>query len=56
MNDLATAARTKTVSLMPTALLAPSMLAANTLVLFTLNWMGGIPNWVKTAAALFLSF
>ncbi len=56
MNDLATAARTKTESLIPAAVLVPSMLAANTLVLFTLNWMGGIPNWIKTAAALFLSF
>ncbi len=56
MNNLATAARTKTESLMPAALLAPSMLAASTLALFTLNWLGGVPNWVKTAAALFLSF
>ena len=55
MNNLATA-RSKTESLMPAAVLAPSMLVVNTFALFALNYAGGIPNWLKTAAALFLSF
>jgi hypothetical protein len=55
MNNLATA-RTKTESLIPAAMLVPSMLVVNTFALFALNYAGGIPNWVKTAAALFLSF
>lgn len=56
MNHLATAVRSKAESLVPAALLVPSMLAVNTFALFTLNSIGGIPNWVKTAAALLLSF
>jgi hypothetical protein len=34
----------------------PSMLALNTVALLALDHLGGIPQWVKTAAALFLSF
>ncbi len=49
-------ARSKAVSLMPATVLAPSMLAVNTFALFALDWVGGIPNWIKAAAALFLSF
>ena len=56
MNNLATAVRSKAESLMPAAMLVPSMLVVNTFALFALNSIGGIPNWVKTAAALFLSF
>lgn len=55
MNNLATA-RTRAESFLPANLLIPSMLAVNTLALFTMNSLGGIPNWIKTAAALFLSF
>jgi hypothetical protein len=55
MNNLATA-RSKTESLMPATVLVPSMLVVNTFALLSLNWVGGIPNWVKAAAALFLSF
>jgi hypothetical protein len=55
MNNLATA-RSKVESLMPAAVLVPSMLVVNTFALFALNSIGGIPNWVKTAATLFLSF
>jgi hypothetical protein len=55
MNNLATA-RTKAESLVPANVLLPSMLAANTLALFALNSLGSIPNWLKAAAALFLSF
>ena len=55
MNYIATA-RTKAESLMPATLVLPTMLAVNTLALFALNSLGGIPNWIKTAAALLLSF
>jgi len=34
----------------------PAMLALNTVALLALDQLGGIPQWVKTAAALFLSF
>ena len=55
MNNLATA-RSKAESLMPATVLVPSILVVNTFALFALNWVGGIPNWIKTVAALFLSF
>jgi hypothetical protein len=55
MNNIATA-RAKTESFLPATLLVPSMLAVNTLALFALNSLGHIPNWIKTAATLFLSF
>ncbi len=32
------------------------MLAVNTLALFALERLGGVPDWIKTAAALFLAF
>lgn len=34
----------------------PGVLAVNTVALLALDRVGGIPQWVKTAAALFLSF
>jgi hypothetical protein len=34
----------------------PAMLATNTLALVALDRLGGIPQWVKTAVALFLAF
>ena len=34
----------------------PSMLALNTVALLALDRLGGIPQWVKTAAALVLAF
>ena len=55
MNNLATA-RAKAESIVPVNVLLPSVLAANTLALFALNSLGSIPNWIKTAAALFLAF
>ncbi len=55
MNDLAQA-RTKSESLLSPSYLLPSMLAVNTAALFVLEQLGGIPNWLKTAAALFLAF
>jgi hypothetical protein len=34
----------------------PSMLVLNTVALLALDRLGGIPSWLKTAAALFLAF
>jgi hypothetical protein len=34
----------------------PAMLATNTLALVALDRLGGIPQWVKSAVALFLAF
>jgi len=34
----------------------PGMLALNTVALLALDRLGGIPEWVKAAAALFLAF
>ncbi len=54
MNNLA--ARAKAESLVSAHYLLPAMLAANTLVLLALERLGAIPDWIKTAAALFLAF
>ena len=56
MNNFAAAARTKADSLLTANYLVPTMLAVNTIALFALEQLGGIPNWVKTATALFLAF
>ena len=34
----------------------PTLLAVNTFALLAINQLGGIPDWIKSAAALFLSF
>ena len=34
----------------------PGLLALNTVALLALDRLGGIPQWIKTAAALFLAF
>ena len=34
----------------------PGVLAVNTVALLALDRLGGIPEWIRTAAALFLSF
>ena len=34
----------------------PLVLAVNTCALFALEQLGGIPAWIKSAVALFLSF
>lgn len=34
----------------------PMVLAVNTCALFALEQLGGIPTWIKSAVALFLSF
>lgn len=55
MNNLVEA-RAKAESVVSANLLLPSMLAVNTAALFALDRLGHIPNWLKTAAALFLAF
>ncbi len=34
----------------------PMLLAINTFALLAIDQLGGIPNWIKSAAALFLAF
>ena len=34
----------------------PAVLTVNTVALLALDQLGGIPNWIKTVAALFLAF
>ena len=34
----------------------PMLLAANTFALIAVNELGGIPDWIKSAVALFLAF
>jgi hypothetical protein len=36
--------------------LLPAMLTLNTVALLALDRLGGVPDWIKTAAALFLAF
>lgn len=55
MNNFAQA-RTKTESFLTANYLLPSVLVVNTAALVALNHLGGIPNWLKTAAALLLAF
>lgn len=55
MNNIATT-RTKTVALLSIQVLLPAMLGVNTLALVALERLGAFPDWIKTAAALFLSF
>jgi hypothetical protein len=56
MNNMAQARTKVETALSSTSYLLPAMLAANTLALFALAQLGGIPNWIKTATALFLAF
>lgn len=56
MNNIAQTRTTKLESALSTAYVLPGMLAVNTVALLALNQLGGIPSWVKTAAAIFLSF
>ena len=55
MNNLAAQTRKIETALSATYVL-PAVLAANTFALLALEQLGGIPNWIKTATALFLSF
>ena len=56
MNNAIAHARTKAESMLSASYLLPAILVTNTSVLFALDRLGSIPNWLKTAAALFLAF
>ena len=56
MNNLAQTRVTRLENVFSANAILPAMLAVNTFALLALDQLGGIPNWVKTAAALFLSF
>lgn len=47
---------TRLESVLSASTILPSMLALNTVALVALDQLGGIPRWVRTVAALFLSF
>ena len=55
MNNVAQT-RAKLDSVLSASYVLPSMLAFNTLALVALDRLGGIPQWVKSAVALFLAF
>ena len=55
MNNLAHT-RTKIEAAMPAGYALPALLTVNTFALLALDQIGGIPAWIKTAAALFLAF
>jgi len=56
MNNIAQTRGSKLVTLFSAQMIVPAMLGVNTLALIALQQLGGIPDWIKTAAALFLSF
>ena len=56
MNNVAQTRTTRLESVLSANLILPSMLALNTVALVALDQLGGIPAWVKAAAALVLSF
>jgi len=56
MNNIATNTRTKVESLLSIQVLLPAMLVVNTLALVALERLGAFPDWIKSAAALFLAF
>lgn len=43
-------------SVLSAGYILPGVLAVNTVALLALDRLGGIPQWIKTAASLFLSF
>ena len=47
---------TRLESALSASYILPGVLAVNTVALLALDQLGGIPQWVKTAAALFLAF
>ncbi len=56
MNNVAQTRTTRLEAVLSASYVLPSMLALNTVALLALDHLGGIPQWIKTAAALFLSF
>ena len=56
MNNVAQSRTTRLESVLSTSYILPGLLAVNTVALLALDQIGGIPQWLKTAAALFLAF
>ncbi len=56
MNNVAQTRTTRLESVISATYVLPAMLAANTVALLALDQIGGIPHWVKAAAAIFLAF
>jgi hypothetical protein len=56
MNNFAQTRTTRIENVLSASYVLPAVLAVNTVALLALDQLGGIPNWIKTAAALFLSF
>lgn len=56
MNNMLRAQATRLESALSAQYVLPAVLAVNTVALLALDRLGGIPNWIKTATALFLSF
>lgn len=56
MNNVAQTRTTRLEAAFSANALLPGMLAVNTVALLALDYLGGFPAWIKTAAALFLSF
>ncbi|HEX8617364.1 MAG TPA: hypothetical protein VF911_07250 [Thermoanaerobaculia bacterium] len=56
MNNVAQTRTNKLEAALSANYVLPAMLATNTLALVAVDRLGGIPQWVKTAVALFLAF
>jgi len=56
MNNIAQTRTTRIESALSATYVLPAVLAVNTVALLALNALGGIPVWIKSAAALFLAF
>lgn len=56
MNNIAQTRTARIESALSATYVLPAMLAVNTVALLALDQIGGIPQWVKAAAALFLAF
>ena len=56
MTNFAQTRTTRLESVLSAGYILPAVLAVNTVALLALDQLGGIPSWIKTAAALFLSF
>jgi len=56
MNNIAQTRSTRIESALSATYVLPALLAVNTVALLALDQIGGIPQWVKAAAALFLAF
>jgi hypothetical protein len=57
MNNFApTRSSSKLETLFSAQVFVPAMLGVNTLALLALQQLGGLPDFIKTAAALFLAF